>query len=154
PVKSGKEAKTYEYVVNASDPDGDNLAYSLDTGPDFVPFTENRLTGKPGYNQAGEYEIALSVSDVNASDSQSFTLTISNVNRAPSISTSPTTSAIGGSAYEYVVNASDPDGDDISYSNTAGPGWLSMSGNTLGGTPGNKVDGSFDVTVKASDGNT
>ncbi|SHG54434.1 Putative Ig domain-containing protein [Fodinibius roseus] len=153
PVKSGKEAKTYEYVVNASDPDGDNLAYSLDTGPDFVSFTDNRLTGKPGYNQAGEYEIALSVSDGNASDSQSFTLTISNVNRAPSISSSPPTSAKGGSAYEYVVNASDPDGDDISYSKTAGPDWLSMSGNTLSGTPGNKVDGSFDVTVKASDGN-
>jgi hypothetical protein len=154
PVKSGKEAKTYEYVINASDPDEDNLTYSLDTGPDFVSVTENRLTGKPGYNQAGEYEVALTVSDGNANDTQSFTLIISNVNRAPNISSSPPTSAKGGSAYEYVVNASDPDGDDISYSKTAGPDWLSMSGNSLGGTPGNNVDGSFDVTVKASDGNS
>lgn len=153
PTKTGKEGSVYEYVVNASDPDGDNLSFSKTTGPDWVSFTDNTLSGKPGYNQAGEYDIEIQVSDGNATDSQSFTLTISNNNRAPNITSSPPTSATGGSKYEYVVNASDPDGDDISYSKAAGPDWLSMSGNTLSGTPGNKVSGDFDVTVKASDGN-
>lgn len=153
PTKTGKEGKTYEYEIKASDPDGDDLSYSLDKGPDFLSFSRNTLTGKPGYNQAGEYDIQLSVTDGNAGDNQSFTLTISNVNREPNITSSPPTTATGGSEYEYVVNASDPDGDDISYSKAAGPGWLSMSGNTLSGTPDNKASGDFNVTVKASDGN-
>src|SRR5699024_3092460 len=152
PVKNGKEGSAYEYVVDGSDPDGDNLSFSLVSGPDFLSFTDNILSGKPGYNKADEYNIEIKVSDGNASDSQSFTLTINNVNRAPSISSSPPTSATGGSSYEYVVNANDSDGDDISYSKPKGPDWLSMSGNTLSGTPGNKVSGKFDITVKASDG--
>src|SRR5699024_9973301 len=152
PVKNGKEGSAYEYVVDGSDPDGDNLSFSLVSGPDFLSFTDNTLSGKPGYNKADEYNIEIKVSDGNASDSQSFTLTINNVNRAPSISSSPPTSATGGSSYEYVVNANDSDGDDISYSKPKGPDWLSMSGNTLSGTPGSKVSGKFDITVKASDG--
>lgn len=156
PVKTGKERETYSYEVEASDPDGDDLSYSLEVGPDFLSFdnndSDNILTGKPGYDQSGEYEVEIKVTDGTASDTQSFTLTIEDVNRAPSISSSPPTSAVGGSKYEYVVNANDPDGDDITYSKTKGPDWLSMSGNTLSGTPGNKVSGSFDITVKASDG--
>src|SRR5699024_5255055 len=87
-----------------------------------------------------------------ASDSQSFARTISDSNGAPSISSSPPTSATGASRYEYVVNDNDSEGDDISYSEPKGADTPSLSGKTMSGTPATKASGKFDITVKASDG--
>src|SRR5699024_8279895 len=137
PPTSANEGSSYSYSIDASDPDGDELAYSLNEGPSWLSLSGNILSGTPGNNAAGSHNIEIEVSDGNGgTDTQSYTLDVSNTNRSPSIDSSPPTSATEGSNYSYSIEASDPDGDDLTYSLDSGPGWLSLSGSTLSGSPG------------------
>ena len=52
---------------------------------------------------------------------QSFTVTVASANVAPQITSTPVTSATVGVAYSYDVNASDANGDMLSYSLTQAP---------------------------------
>ncbi len=75
-------------------------------------------------------------------------------NSAPSISGIPA-SATEKSAYSFTPTASDPDGDNLTFSITAQPSWLSFSTSTgtLSGTPGVANIGQYkDITISVSDG--
>src|SRR5699024_8857998 len=140
--KNAKEGSRYSYSVNANDPNGHDLNYNLVNGPKWLSLSDKTLSGTPGYDQSGTYGIKIKVDDgYGGVDTQSFTLTVSNVNRPPSIDSSPPTSAIEGEEYSYVIEASDPGGDDISYTLHKGPDWLSLDGNHLHGTPGMDAQG-------------
>ncbi|HSH25475.1 MAG TPA: putative Ig domain-containing protein, partial [Massilibacterium sp.] len=154
PPASVSEGENLTYSIDASDPEGDNLTYSKVSGPGWLSISGNTLSGTPGYNAAGDYSVKIRVADGSGgTDNQSWTLSVSNTNRSPSIDSSPPTSATEGNSYSYSINASDPDGDDISYSKSVGPDWLSMSGNNLTGTPGNNAAGNHNIEIKVSDGN-
>ena len=73
-------------------------------------------------------------------------------NRAPAWSSSPITFCNENASYSYVLNAPDPDGDNVTYSLIQSPSWLSISGNTLSGEcPEVFRDSSFAVEISASD---
>ena len=78
PVTTAKEGAVYNYDVEAIDPDGDTLTYSLTTGPDGM--TINSATGvinwTPTEEQIGENEVEIEVSDQYRSTTQSFTITV------------------------------------------------------------------------------
>src|SRR5699024_1695614 len=93
--KNAKEGSRYSYSVNANDPNGHDLNYNLVNGPKWLSLSDKTLSGTPGYDQSGTYGIKIKVDDgYGGVDTQSFTLTVSNVNRPPSIDSSPPTSAI------------------------------------------------------------
>ena len=99
-------------LVIASDPDGDTLTISY-------PLPINS-TGQwqTDYNSAGNYSVNVSVSDGELMDSKIFNLEVLNVNRAPIINTFSPTSIISvdeGSSLALTIDASDPDGDSLSY---------------------------------------
>jgi hypothetical protein len=76
-------------------------------------------------------------------------------NRAPSISGTPATSVVVGSAYSFQPSATDADGDTLSYSISNKPAWASFSGTTgrLSGTPGTGSVGSYgNIVISVSDG--
>jgi hypothetical protein len=102
-------------------------------------------------------DIRISVSDGSATASLSaFSIRVSNVNRAPTISGTPTTSLDEGTAYSFTPNASDPDGDALSFSVRNLPSWARFNSTTgqLSGTPDSNSAGSYsNIVLTVSDGN-
>lgn len=76
-------------------------------------------------------------------------------NRAPIVGAQPVTSAVVGDTYVYEPEASDPDGDDLSYTIENKPEWASFDRSTgrMSGTPQAGHEGRWDnIRVKVSDG--
>jgi hypothetical protein len=78
-------------------------------------------------------------------------------NRFPTIGSTPVQTATTGELYQYTVQATDPDGDPLTFSLTEAPGFLNISdinatSARISGTPNSNHVGSHDITVQASDG--
>jgi len=76
PVTTAKEGVAYTYDVEATDPNGDTLTYSLTTSP--TGMTINSNTGVISWTPAaaGSVEVTVEVSDGSKSATQSFTITV------------------------------------------------------------------------------
>jgi hypothetical protein len=159
PVTSATEQSVYSFTPTASDADGDALTFSVSNMPSWATFNTatGNLSGTPGYADAGTYSnILISVSDgsVNASLSP-FAITVADLNRAPTISGSASTSVAEGASYSFTPAASDPDGNSLSFSIANQPAWASFNDatGTLSGSPTYTSAGSYDnIVITVSDG--
>ena len=158
PVTAATEDAAYSYDVNATDPDvGDTLTYSLTTAPSGM--TINATTGviswTPTNAQVGANAVTVRVRDAAlAAATQSFTITVANTNDAPTITSTPVTTATEDAAYSYDVNATDPDvGDTLTYSLTTAPSGMTINATTgvISWTPTNAQVGANAVTVRVRD---
>lgn len=68
-------------IVEAVDPDGDNLIYSVDS--DLFVQEGNVFTWYTTYDDSGAYELTITVTDSDLSTSQLINIDVGNVNRAP-----------------------------------------------------------------------
>ena len=147
--------ETFTYTVEAADPDGDDLVYSLTTDPS-TDMTIEQNSGVISWTPAaiGSYEVTIEVSDGELTDTQRFTITVAEPsNQAPVITSAPVTSVTLGDTYNYPVEASDPNGDDLTYSLATNPSTdMSIDENSgvINWTP--TAIGSYEVTVEVSDG--
>jgi len=95
PITTAKEGAAYTYDVEATDPNGDTLEFSLLVHP--TGMTINSTTGviswTPTESQIGENEVSVEVSDGSKSDTQSFTITVDET-LLTSIEVLPTTMSI------------------------------------------------------------
>jgi len=148
--------ETFTYNVEATDPDGDTLAYFLTESPTDMVINENSgaITWLP--TATGSYDVTVEVSDGKLSDIQSFTITVSEpepLNQSPLITPIPVTAVILGETYTCTVEATDPDGDDLTYSLTTNPSTdmaINENTGTITWTP--TAIGSYEVTIEVSDG--
>jgi hypothetical protein len=76
PITTAKEGAAYNYGVEATDPNGDVLTYSLTTNPNGM--TINSATGVISWTPtiAGSFVVTVEVSDGSKSETQSFTIVI------------------------------------------------------------------------------
>ena len=76
PETTAKEGVAYTYDVDATDPNGDTLTYSLTVSPSGM--TINSTTGVITWTPtiADSYDVTVEVSDDSKSDTQSFTITV------------------------------------------------------------------------------
>jgi len=78
PTLTATEGALYTYEVEATDPEGDTLTYSLTTSP--TGMTINSSTGvinwTPTEEQIGENKVEIKVADLYRSTPQSFTITV------------------------------------------------------------------------------
>jgi PKD repeat protein len=155
------EGSTAEILVTGSDPDNDPLTFMLDGCGGFSVFDPitRRIRITPGFNDAGVYTCTVTVSDGQASDSKTITITVLNVNRAPTLNpvANMTTMEGGGCRDDQVIAGSDPDADALTFFKTAGPTFMTVT--TTSPTTGNihlaagfSDAGVFSATVSASDG--
>ncbi|MFZ2356977.1 MAG: cohesin domain-containing protein, partial [Candidatus Omnitrophota bacterium] len=136
--KSVNEGETLTLTISATDPDNDNLTYSatgLPTGATFTASTKT-FSWTPGYNQAGTYPaVHFSVADTKGgTDSEDITITVTDVNRSPQISSGPlsTPATINENQTAQIsVTAVDPDGDNLTYQWQAAGGTITGSGATV-----------------------
>ena len=77
-VKLGED---YSFQPEASDPDGDTLTFSVEGKPDWASFDSSNgaLSGTPEAGDEGTYDISISASDGEATDSLAFSLTVNQV---------------------------------------------------------------------------
>jgi hypothetical protein len=119
--KTVNEGELLEFTVTASDPDGDYLTYSdsnLPEGASFDPETQV-FSWIPGYGQADNYAVLFTVTDDGdppLSDSEEITITVGDVNRHPVLDPIGSKTVNEWELLEFTVTASDPDGDNLTYS--------------------------------------
>ncbi|HEX7235515.1 MAG TPA: putative Ig domain-containing protein [Gammaproteobacteria bacterium] len=158
PPSSATVGAAYSFTPTGSDPDGNTLTFSIANRPAWATFstTTGRLSGTP--TAAGAFgSISISVSDGSASASlPSFTITVNPApNRPPTISGTPSTSVLQGTAYSFQPTAADPDGNALTFSIVNRPAWASFDAATgrLSGTPGAaNVGTTTGIVISVSDG--
>jgi len=144
-----------EYIGTVTATPGDNttLTFSLVGTPSGMEIsTAGVITWTP--TVARNQVITVVVTDgAGLSDSKSFTIVVSTANHPPIITTVLDVTLTAGETFTHPVEATDPDGDNLTYSLTTSP-TTNMSINENSGvitwTP--TVVGSFDVIVEVSDG--
>ncbi len=150
PVLTGTPSTTvyvgsnYRFKPDASDPDGDLLAFSITNLPSWMEFNANtgELTGKPvAKNEGTETDIEISVTDGRLTTLLlAFNLSVTipdDENNAPTLGGSPATTVRTGSEYRFLPISNDTDGDTLIFSISNTPNWASFDIQTgeLTGTP-------------------
>jgi PKD repeat protein len=141
------------FTVAGSDVDGDSLTYSVQGLPQGAAFSGRSFSWRPGYDQAGTYEVTFIVSDGQAQDSETITITVTNVNRVPVLAAIGNKVVSENSPLTFTVSATDPDGDSVEHSVQSLPAGASFTSRIFTWTPGYNQAGSHQVTFIASDGN-
>ncbi|HIP96216.1 MAG TPA: tandem-95 repeat protein, partial [Anaerolineae bacterium] len=111
----------YFYLVQAIDPDGDELSYSMPVAPAGATMADPQdplvqwLPPEPG-----TYDFTVRVEDGRGGwDEQAFQVVVtgsgSTNNNPPTITSTPPTQAAVNRPYAYPVQATDPDGDRLRY---------------------------------------
>ncbi|MGI2168573.1 putative Ig domain-containing protein, partial [Shewanella oncorhynchi] len=148
----------YSYTVIATDLDvGAVLTLSVVTKPSWLSFNAvtGLLSGTPSNADVGSHAVLLRVTDADGlTADQSFSITVTNSNDAPTITSTATTAAVQEAVYSYTFAATDVDVDDVlTLSAVTKPSWLSFNAATglLSGTPGNADVGSHAVLLRVTD---
>lgn len=154
--KNVNENITLSFQINATDVNGDPLNYSaqnLPSGATFTPATRT-FSWKPTFDQAGNYNVTFIVNDGYASDSETITITVNNVNRAPVLNATGDKSVAENATLTFTVIGSDPDGDSLTYSATNLTVGMSFNTTTriFTWTPNFDQAGIYFVIFGASDG--
>ncbi|HSX84103.1 MAG TPA: putative Ig domain-containing protein, partial [Cellvibrio sp.] len=161
PAATVAENAAYSFTPTGADADaGTTLTYSVTGEPDWASFdpATGQLSGTPGYDDAGTSgNITISVSDGEETVAlPAFTITVTNTNRAPTISGTPATTVAEDAAYSFTPTGADADtGTTLTYSVTGEPDWASfdLATGQLSGTPGYDDAGtSGNITISVSDG--
>jgi PKD repeat protein len=151
------EAETKQLKVTASDPDGDNLTYTwkldnlqLKTGTTLA----SNHTYAPDYNANGTHVIQVSYTDGTLAVSHSWKIIVTDVDRAPVIdSFSPKGDVVikETASKEFVINATDPDGDAITYNWTLNGVAVGTNLKTYTITTNYTTNGTYVLIGKVSD---
>jgi len=154
--KNINENTTLTFQVNATDPDADPLNYSctnLPVNATFTPATRI-FSWKPGFEQAGNYTVSCMVTDGLANDSETFTITVINVNRRPVLNPIGNRTVNENQSLTFVISGSDPDNDVLAFSATNLPSGATFDPSTraFNWTPTFDQAGTYFVTFTATDG--
>ncbi len=154
PPLDAQAGRPYTYTVQAADPDGDSLIFSLPAAP--AGMTVAGSSGLVAWTptQAGDYTATLHVADGRGGMAdQSYNLAVAAANRPPQfLSTAPVTATVG-QIYTYVVRANDPDGDLLSYTLALEPAGATFdpATTTLSWTPSPDQGGRQSFFLRAED---
>jgi hypothetical protein len=143
-----KENETLTITLSATDPDGDTITYG--NNATFGNLNGNIFTWTPDYENSGVYYLEFNASDGSLVDSETVTITVNNVNRAPVLSDIISRSVNESETLTITLNATDPDRDSVIYSTNATFG--NLTENVFIWTPGFADNGMHSVQFMASDG--
>lgn len=155
---AARARQLYGYPVTANDPNaGDVLTFALDSAPAgmVIDPPSGIIQWVPTDAQVGAHPVTVRVTDDGGLfDTQAFTVTVAQGNRAPTITSVPAAGATVGRLYVYAVTASDPDaGDTLSFHLDTAPTGMTIDPATglVQWTPTADQVGSQAVTVRVQD---
>ncbi len=133
PPATGVVGVSYQYNVTATASDGNPVTYSIpSTDPTWLSINASTgvLQGVPP--TAGTYTVKVQVTDDHSQTSeQTYTLTTEQ-NQAPTITSTQVTTVTAGLTYAYDVQASDADGDPLTYQIVTTPNTPGLTINNQG----------------------
>ena len=146
------EGDILKIVPKAYDMDGDKVSLSYSG---FI----NTDTFSSGFDDSGTYYVKVAASDGLLETSKFVRIDINQTNRAPLFSEFQDIKANEGDNIAILLNANDPDGDELSYSIDNPQEGSSLKGNAFFWQPGfnfagNKETKKLDLVFVASDGKT
>ena len=156
PGTAATEGQIYTYDVDANDPDGDTLTFSLDAAPAgmSIDTASGLIQWTPDAAQVGVNAVTARATDPGGLfATQSYTIDVAAGNQAPAITSVPGTAATEGQIYTYDVDANDPDGDTLTFSLDAAPAGMSIdtASGLIQWTPDAAQVGVNAVTARATD---
>ncbi|MCG7550151.1 ExeM/NucH family extracellular endonuclease [Pseudoalteromonas sp. Of7M-16] len=156
--------RQYSFTPTASDQNKDTLTFSIVNKPSWATFDTQtgHLSGTPAVADIAIYEhIQISVTDGTSTVSlPSFNIEVvdsSSIKNPPTITGTPSTSAIVGIAYRFKPEANDEDNDTLTFSITNKPSWATFNtqNGELSGTPSSQDIGvTNNIVIGVTDGNT
>ena len=154
--------RNFSFAPEATDPDGDNLSFSVANKPKWAQFdpASGSLQGRPGPADVGRYEdVTITASDGHTSNALTpFDVVVvadAGANEPPAIFGSPSLTAQVGSTYSFTPSAVDPEDDPLVFRIENAPAWarFDSSTGTLAGVPsGPDVGTHASVVIAVSDG--
>lgn len=150
--KAVDENGLLSFTVSSKDPDGDEISYSVVGLPPGAGFNSNSgvFSWTPSFTGSGDYSVVFMVTDGFVTDSETITITVGNVERAPVLDSIGSKVIDENSLLSFTISAMDPDGDSIVYSATGLPSGASLtSTGTFSWTPAIGTAGTYDVTFTA-----
>ncbi|MET0645080.1 MAG: RHS repeat-associated core domain-containing protein [Pyrinomonadaceae bacterium] len=152
---------TYTYDVEAVDPDGDSLTYSLDAAPlgMTINSTSGLITWPVSSVVAGDHQVVVRTREPNGGfDTQAYTLTILNPNQPPAVGAGDDRLINTGSAATLNGTATD-DGFPrnsalaVSWSKVSGPGTVNFANASSAATTATfSQSGAYLLRLTANDG--
>ena len=130
---TGNEDSPQIITLAGSDIDGDPLIFALVTNSlnGTSTLSGNVLTYTSNTNYNGSDSFTFTVSDAGLTSSPAtVNITVVPVNDLPVISSTPLIDALDGYTYEYAIDISDIDGDDVLITAITKPDWLAISNNS------------------------
>jgi len=149
--KTVAEGSSLYFNVSGSDPDGDALSYEVSSLPAGATFVDQDFNWTPEYDMAGSYDVTFVVTDGDLTDDQFVTITVTNTNRAPELGFIGEQSVEEGTQLRFGVSGSDPDGDALTYVNSAMPEGATFAGGEFVWSPGFDQSGEYYITFTVTD---
>ncbi len=162
PTAAGQSVSTHEDTVidlllAANDSDGDALSYAIVSQPQHgtLSGTPPHVSYQPNenYNGSDQFEFIVNDGVLNSTPAQ-IDIRIVAQNDAPIIDSTPITTAAEGALYQYPVQASDVDGDALTFSLNQAPAGMNIDAvsGLLSWTPSFAQSGSENIAILVSDG--
>ncbi len=145
-----REGETLIIDINATDPDNDQLAYTINS----TNFTLNgsRFSWQAGHDSIGGHSFTVTVSDGSLSASQDINIEVRKLERPPVIEPIGLQGALTGEEYLLQVKATDPDNDTLRYLDNTDLFDIDASTGLVKFTPGRAQAGLYNITITVSDG--
>ncbi|MFZ5470043.1 MAG: putative Ig domain-containing protein, partial [Myxococcota bacterium] len=157
--KTVAEGAALAFTLAATDPNtADTLIYSY--SPALPGAVLNPTTGAfswtPGFSAAGSYSVTFTATDNGTpplSASRTVTLTVTDANRAPTVSFIGNQTVAQGETLSFIVSATDPDGDTLTLSSSTLPtnATFSTSSGAFSFSPSFSQTGTETITFTATD---
>ena len=147
-AQSVNEGSILTFTVSATDADGDTLTYDASNLPSGAAFDAGTRTFSwtPGFAQAATYEgVVFTVSDGTDTDSESLSIQVTNVNRAPVLASIGDRSVGEKVTLSFSVSATDADGETLTFSAANLPSGASFDPDTraFSWTPAEGQEGTY-----------
>lgn len=157
--KDVKEGETLEFIVHASDPDDDSVTIFVSNLPEGSSFDRvtSRFSWIPSYIQTGNYWVTFYAVDDGKpplAKQEMIRITVGDVNRPPEIEPVENKKTYENILIEFTVNASDPDGNKLTYYVEGLPTGAKLDNTTgkFSWVPAFGQEGNYKVKIIVSDG--
>lgn len=151
--KAVNENSSLVFTVSATDSNSDTITYSAIGLPAGATFGSDTgvFSWTPAFTASGVYNLVFLATANGLTDSETVTITVGNVDRAPVLIPIGNKTVSMNTLLTFTVSATDPDGDSIVYSATGLPtgATLGTTSGTFSWTPVNGTEGIYVVTFTA-----
>jgi hypothetical protein len=158
-----------DQAIRATNADSNPITFSF-SGPPFMTVTSNAQSGTtrtgnihlaPAPASSGTYSATVTASSASSSDSKSFVITVPGGNCPPVLTTIAAMNLSAGDPLDRAISAQDANGEPLSFSKVAGPGFMTVTTTSPGtGTATGNIHlatstgdaGTYNATVAVTDG--